>query len=73
MFNEYGAAKEALNDFSDYIFREFNEFLEYNRVDDPVEIRAVSNYVESSIQIAAAEKVLKIAIKKRKENRDKNT
>lgn len=66
MFSEYGAADKKLSEFSDKLCTIFEDFLNENNVKNPVEIRAITNFVSSGLLNIASEKILKFALNKRK-------
>jgi hypothetical protein len=71
MFNEYGVPNQDLHNHCISLEQMFEKFLVENKVDNPIEIMAVANYVQSSLQIVVSERILRLAMKKRKEERNK--
>ena len=70
MFNDFGAANEKLCDFCMKIDELFVGFLDENNVDNPVELRAVTNFIESYLDCTTSERILRFAMNKRKKERN---
>ncbi len=71
MFNEYGAADEKLQDLCEIINSKIVCFLHENNITNPIELRAIANFLENSIQFVFSEKILRFGVNKRKEEKKK--
>jgi predicted translin family RNA/ssDNA-binding protein len=68
-FNKYGVPSERIQNRVDVIERIFSRIIGLYPDVTPTEIRALASYANSVIQSTASEKILRLALKMKKEDR----